>query len=193
MIDKKTLPTSTRTQSLPTTTSLASKMGSCPKYLLSSKVRIPLQNILHIIVSLLIARWSQAWPYIIGPRFYILTMWWFFLMKWHKLYLMDDDLKMLPCLNKKYCKMVNNVLQLRFANFFSLKNPRFNYVEQTLISIARVNLTTAWVIHYRLNPGVVIHYLKSKYIGESQDFKKSFWWSHPTSATKTVSISNKSL
>jgi hypothetical protein len=36
-----------------------------------------------------------------------------FLIKWHELHLMDDDLKKLQCLNKKYCKMINDVLQLR--------------------------------------------------------------------------------
>ncbi len=42
-----------------------------------------------------------------------------FLIKWHKLYLMDDNLKGLQCLNKKYCEIINNVLQLKLINFSS--------------------------------------------------------------------------
>jgi hypothetical protein len=68
--------------------------------------------------------------------------------------------------------MVNNVLQLRFVNFSSLKNPQFNYAKQTSISSARVDLATACAIHYELNPGMVICYLRSKYVGESQDAKE---------------------
>jgi hypothetical protein len=34
------------------------------------------------------------------------------------------------------------------------------------ISSARVDLATACAIHYGLNPGVVILYLKGKYVGE---------------------------
>jgi hypothetical protein len=63
--------------------------------------------------------------------------------------------------------MVNNVLQIRFDDFSSLKNPQFDYAEQMSISSARVDLATTCVIHYGLNPGMVICYLKGKYIGES--------------------------
>jgi hypothetical protein len=47
--------------------------------------------------------------------------------------------------------------------------PRLDYAEQTLISSKRVNLATACTIHYGLNVGMVICYLKSEYVGESQD------------------------
>jgi hypothetical protein len=53
--------------------------------------------------------------------------------------------------------------------FFFIENPWFDYA---LISSTRVDLATACAIHYRLNPGMVIHYLKGKYVGESKDVKK---------------------
>jgi hypothetical protein len=63
--------------------------------------------------------------------------------------------------------MINNVLKLRFVDFSSLKNLRFNYAKQMLIPSARVDLATACAIHYGLNPGMVIRYLKGKFVGES--------------------------
>jgi hypothetical protein len=82
---------------------------------------------------------------------------------------MDDNLKKLQCLNKKYCKMVNDVLQLRFVIFSSSKNPRFDYAKQMSISSARIDLATACMIHYGLNHGMIIHNLKDEYVGESLD------------------------
>jgi hypothetical protein len=63
--------------------------------------------------------------------------------------------------------MINNVLQLRFVDFSSLKNPWFNHAKQMSILSAGVDLATACTIHYGLNPGMVIHYLKDEYIEES--------------------------
>jgi hypothetical protein len=79
-----------------------------------------------------------------------------FLIKRPELYLTDEDLKKLQHLNKKYCKMINDVLQIRFVDFSSLKNPRSNYAKQMLISSARIDLVTTWAIQYGLNPGMEI-------------------------------------
>jgi hypothetical protein len=68
--------------------------------------------------------------------------------------------------------MVNNVLRLRFVNFSSLKTLQFDYAKPTTTSSARVDLATTCTIHYGLNLGMVIRYLKDKYIGESQDAEK---------------------
>jgi hypothetical protein len=74
-----------------------------------------------------------------------------FSIKWHELHLTDDNLKKLQCLNKKYCKMINNVLQLRLVDCSSFKNLQFDYAEQMSISSVRVDLAIACVIHYGLN------------------------------------------
>jgi hypothetical protein len=63
--------------------------------------------------------------------------------------------------------MIDNVQRLQFVDFLPLKMPRLNYAEQTSISSKRVDLATACVIHYGLNVGMVICYLKGKYVGES--------------------------
>jgi hypothetical protein len=65
--------------------------------------------------------------------------------------------------------MIDNVQRLQCVAFSSLKMPRLDYAEQTSISSERVDLATACAIHYGLNVGMVIRYLKGKYVGESQD------------------------
>jgi hypothetical protein len=61
--------------------------------------------------------------------------------------------------------MINNVLRLRFVDFSSLKNLQFDYAKQMSISSARIDLAIACAIHYGLNPGMVIRYLKGEYVG----------------------------
>ncbi len=65
--------------------------------------------------------------------------------------------------------MIEDFLRLRFVDFLSLKFPRLDYAEQTKISYKRVDLATACSIHYGLNMGMVIQYLKGEYVGKSRD------------------------
>ena len=92
-----------------------------------------------------------------------------FLIKWHKLYLTDEDLDNMRNLSKMYREMIDNVLRLRHMNFLTLKFPRFDYADQIKISNERVNLATTCAIHYGLHTGMVIQNLKGEYVGESRD------------------------
>jgi hypothetical protein len=65
--------------------------------------------------------------------------------------------------------MINDVQNLQFVDFTSLKLPRLNYAEQTKISGERVDQATACAIHYGLNPGMVIRFLMGEYVGETRD------------------------
>jgi hypothetical protein len=68
--------------------------------------------------------------------------------------------------------MVNDVLRLRGIDFSKVKLPRFNHADQTKISQERVDLAMACAIYYGLNTGMVVQYLKGKYVGESRDADK---------------------
>jgi hypothetical protein len=92
-----------------------------------------------------------------------------FLIKNEDVYLTDEDINNLKNVSKMHQEMVNNVMRLRSINFSKLKLPRFDYAEQTKISQDRVDLATACTIHYSLNTGMVIRYLKGGYVGESRD------------------------
>jgi hypothetical protein len=93
-----------------------------------------------------------------------------FLARWQgRLYLMDDDLTRLKGVSKIYKEMIDNVQRLKFVDFTPLKLPRLNYAEQMKISNERVDQATACAIHYGLNPGMVIHFLKGEYVGETRN------------------------
>ena len=95
-----------------------------------------------------------------------------FLVRDHKSYLSGTEIKNLSFVNSMYRVMIDDVLRLRSVNFSSLKLPRLNYAEQTVISHERVDLATACAIHYGLHTGMVIRYLKGEYVGESRDADK---------------------
>jgi hypothetical protein len=91
-----------------------------------------------------------------------------FVIRWPGvLYLTANNLESLKSLNRHYCEMIDNIQRLQFVNFLPLKMPRLDYPEQTSISSKRVDLATACAIHYGLDVGMVIRYLKGEYVGES--------------------------
>jgi hypothetical protein len=57
-----------------------------------------------------------------------------FLVRDYKSYLLDIEIKNLKFLNSMYHEMIDDVLRLRFVDFLSLKLPRLNYADQTVIS-----------------------------------------------------------
>ncbi len=65
--------------------------------------------------------------------------------------------------------MIDDILHLKFVDFSMLKLLCLNCAKQTEISDDRFDLATACAIHYRLDTGMVIRYIKGEYIGESRD------------------------
>ena len=49
-----------------------------------------------------------------------------------------------------------------------MKEPRFGYAGQTAIDPIRVDMATTCAIHYSLHPGMVIRYIKGKYVGKQR-------------------------
>ncbi len=75
-------------------------------------------------------------------------------------------------ISKMHRDMVDDVLRLRGIDFSKVKLPRYDYADQTKISQERVDLSTACAIHYGLNTGMVVRYLKGEYVGESRNSKR---------------------
>jgi hypothetical protein len=93
-----------------------------------------------------------------------------FVIRWPGvLFLMADNLERLESLNRIYRKMIDDVQQLQFIDFTSLKLLRLDYAEQTEISGKRVDQATACAIHYGLIPGMVIRFLMGEYVGKTRD------------------------
>jgi hypothetical protein len=93
-----------------------------------------------------------------------------FIVKNHKQYdFLGEDLLNLSKVNRLYGNMIKDVLRLRSKDFSELKKPRLNYAAQLSISPEQVDLATACCIHYGLHPGMLIRYIKGKYVGETKD------------------------
>ncbi len=93
-------------------------------------------------------------------------------IKNYELYLSSEDLDNLKQVNASYSSMILDVKHLRHLNFSLLMKPRLNYSTQECISQDSVNLATACLIHYGLNPGMMTGYLKGEYVGKSRDVQK---------------------
>jgi hypothetical protein len=100
-------------------------------------------------------------------------------------FLMDEDVADLAKVNSLYLEIVHDVVKLRTLLFCQLREPRISYTEQTAIQSSRVDMATACAIHYSLHPGMVIRYLKGKYVGKIETFLKSCVMYHLTSTNQT--------
>ena len=95
-----------------------------------------------------------------------------FLLKDQASYLSVDDVENIRKISDMHRVMVDDVLRLRGIDFSEVKLPRYDYADQTKISQERVDLSTACAIHYGLNTGMVVRYLKGEYVGESRNSKR---------------------
>ncbi len=65
--------------------------------------------------------------------------------------------------------MVHDVMRLKGMDFLKLREPRIGYAKQKKIQQSRVDMATAAMNHYFLHPGMLIRYIKGKYVGENRD------------------------
>ena len=65
--------------------------------------------------------------------------------------------------------MIPDIIRLRNLDFSELTQPRFNYEEQVEISSQRVDMATAAMIQFGMNPGLLVRYMSGEYTGENRD------------------------
>ena len=114
------------------------------------------------------------------------------LVKSPESFLTNEDVMNLSKVNLLYREMIHDVIDLRLMDFTKMKEPRIGYAEQTAIDPTRVNMATACAIHYSLHPGMVIRYLKGKYLGENRDVNQILSDVSPSSMKLMPLISNGS-
>jgi hypothetical protein len=114
------------------------------------------------------------------------------LVKSPESFLTNEDVMNLSKVNSLYREMIHDVIDLRLIDFTKMKEPRIGYAEQTAIDPTRVNMATACAIHYSLHPGMVIRYLKGKYLGENRDVNQILSDVSPSSMKLMPLISNGS-
>jgi hypothetical protein len=74
--------------------------------------------------------------------------------------------------NSKYLAMVTSVWRLRNLCFKDLLLPRLDYKEQVEIQQKRVDMATACLIHFNMNPGSVVRFIGGEYTGEERDVQQ---------------------
>jgi hypothetical protein len=64
-----------------------------------------------------------------------------------------------------YKEMIDDFRRLENLDFSPIKAPRFDYANQQHISLHRVDLAMAGLIHYGIHSGMLLRYMKGEYTG----------------------------
>ena len=65
--------------------------------------------------------------------------------------------------------MIKNTIRWLRIDFSSLRDPRYDYEKQTKICLHRVEMASAAMVYFGLDPGKLVRWLGGEYIGESRD------------------------
>jgi hypothetical protein len=76
-----------------------------------------------------------------------------------------SDLISLSCTNKDFSIMIKNTIRWLRIDFSSLRNPRCDYEKQTKICPHWVELASAAMVHFGMDPGKLVRWLGGEYIG----------------------------
>ena len=85
----------------------------------------------------------------------------------------STDLNNLSRINRDFSKMVPNTIQWLQLDFSPLCKPQYNYKSQAKISPKQVELASAAMIHFGLDPGKVVSYLGGKYTGKRRGVNRT--------------------
>lgn len=92
------------------------------------------------------------------------------IIKDYEIYALEDkDIRSLTCVNKLFSSMIPDIIRLRNLDFSELTQPRFNYEEQVEISSQRVDMATAAMIQFGMNPGLLVRFMSGEYTGANRD------------------------
>ena len=76
------------------------------------------------------------------------------------------DLINLSCINKDFLIMIKNTIRWLRNDFSSLRNPRYYYEKQTKICSHRVEMASAAMVYFGLDPGKLVRWLGGEYTGK---------------------------
>jgi hypothetical protein len=91
------------------------------------------------------------------------------LLKYSEFYLTSKDVLSLSNINSLYKERINDIFKLRTMDVSKLQEPKIGYAEQNAIQSSCVDMATVCLMHYFLHSGMIIRYLKCKYIGENRN------------------------
>jgi hypothetical protein len=82
---------------------------------------------------------------------------------------LKEDISNHCLVNKDFANIVPKVLRWLQVDFTPLRDPRLGYEQQDHINPYRVEMASAAMIHFRLDPGKFIRFLSGKHTGQYCD------------------------
>ncbi len=86
---------------------------------------------------------------------------------------LKEDLSNLCLVNKDFAKTVPKVLRWLRVDFTTLKDPRLGYEQQDHFNPHCVEMASAAMIHFGLDPGKCVCFLSGEYTGQHQDIHRT--------------------
>jgi hypothetical protein len=83
--------------------------------------------------------------------------------------LTPTDLQNLASINHYFSRLIPKTIGWLNLDFSPLRNPRYNYESQTSISSSQVEMASAAMIHFGLDPGKLVRWLGGEYTGALRD------------------------
>ncbi len=80
-----------------------------------------------------------------------------------------EDISNLHLVNKDFAKIVPKVLHWLQVDFTPLQDPHLGYAQQDHINPYRMEMASAAMIHFGLDPGKFVCFLLGKYTGQYRD------------------------
>jgi hypothetical protein len=80
-----------------------------------------------------------------------------------------EDISNFCLVNKDFAKIVPEVLRWLRVNFTPLQDPCLGYEQQDHINLYCVEMASAAMIHFGLDPGKFVRFLSGKYTGQYWD------------------------
>ena len=83
--------------------------------------------------------------------------------------LSDQDIFNLRLVNKEFASIIPKVCRWLRLDFTSLQEPHYNYESQGCIDPHRVEMASAAMVHFGLDPGKFVRWLSGEYTGQYRD------------------------
>ena len=72
-------------------------------------------------------------------------------------------------INGDFSTMIPNTIRWLQLDFSSLREPRYNFESQTKISSRQIEMASAAMIHFGLDPGKLVRWLEGEYTGKRRN------------------------
>ncbi len=86
---------------------------------------------------------------------------------------LKEDISNLHLVNKDFANIIPKVLHWLRVNFTPLQDPRLGYEQQDHINLYRMEMASAAMIHFGLDPVKCVCFLSGKYTGQYWDIRRT--------------------